>query len=378
MTDTNPARLRVNLKREIDESYSIVFGEHLFSAIADYVARQTSTNDTDGYAIITDSNVHTLHASALKSAVREHGLKTDIFSFPAGEQYKRMETCLDIMDTMTTKGYNRDSFILALGGGVVGDMAGCMAALFNRGIPYIQIPTTLLAQADAAVGGKTGVNTEYGKNLLGVFQQPRRVFVDVATLTTLSDTEFSNGLAETIKHSIVQDASFFNYLETNLDTILAREPTALLKLAQTNCRIKAAIVEYDPQEYSLRRVLNYGHTIGHALEKLTNYELSHGSCVSIGMMAEARIAQELGHFSDQELQRQQNLLQRAGLPIHIPPTVSNKSLIELTDRDKKAKAGKARYCLPHIIGKMCEYGLNYVTPVDPAIVDKAVTQTRAT
>lgn len=366
--------LRVSLKREVDDSYEIVFGSNLFPEIARYLKNNDSRKN---YAIITDSNVRDIHATRLRGAMIKEGLaNTTIFAFPAGENNKTLDRCTEIMDRMSGCDYGRDSYILALGGGVVGDMAGFMAAIFNRGVPYIQIPTTLLAQADSSVGGKTGVDTHYGKNLIGAFKQPKRVFVDVATLDTLSGNEFRHGLAETIKHGVIRDASFFAYLEKNMKHILAREEESLLEIARQNCKIKGKVVEIDPEEKGLRRILNYGHTIGHAVEKLSKFDLSHGSCVSIGMMAAGRVALEIGQFNKQDFERQQELLIRIGLPLHIPQYISNEEIIALTTLDKKAKGGEARYCLPIKIGQMNEFSGAYAKSIPKEFVINALNKTR--
>ncbi|MDP3881776.1 MAG: 3-dehydroquinate synthase [Nanoarchaeota archaeon] len=374
MVEIQGNKLRLNLQRQIDESYDLVFGKNLFPEIAEYLQKR---NLAASYAIVTDSNVRNLHASELELCLKELGLQVKIFSFPAGEINKTMDNCLRITGEMSRANYGRDSAILALGGGVVGDMAGFMAAIFNRGIPYIQIPTTVLAQADSAVGGKTGVDTEWGKNLLGSFKQPEIVYVDIATLKTLPDQELRNGLAETIKHAIIRDVNFFDYLERNIGLILNRDTGSTLEIARTNCRIKGEVVEIDPHERGLRKILNYGHTAGHAVEKLSNFSLSHGYCVAIGMMVAGRIARALGHFSQSDLERQQNLILRAGLPIYIPREIDNEGIINLTARDKKAKNATARYCLPTRIGEMKDFEGDYSTPVEGNIVIHALNETRA-
>jgi 3-dehydroquinate synthase len=374
--------MRILLKREVDESYDLVFGHNLFSQISSDLKKKPIG---EKYAIITDSNVRQLYSHSLEERLSCNGLTASTFSFVAGEQNKTIENAMKIIGEMSKLKYGRDIAILALGGGVVGDLAGFIAAIFNRGVPYIQIPTTLLAQADSSVGGKTAVDTEYGKNLVGAFKQPERVYIDIATLITLSDRDYSSGLAETIKHGIIRDAKFFNYLSDNQDLMMKRNPEFLLNLAKNNCRIKGEIVELDPHEIGLRRILNYGHTAGHAIEKLSlnNYEqkenlnyLSHGGAVAIGMMIAGRIAKTLGYFSEEELEKQKHLLLAAGLPIKIPSEISNELIIEATSRDKKAKNGQARYTLPVALGKMHEFGGVYAAYVDNKIVLDAIKQTR--
>jgi 3-dehydroquinate synthase len=361
----------LKLVRQVDESYPIIFGSDLFIDIAE------SLHPDKRYAIVTDSNVRALYAEKLTDALKKKELQSDVFSFPAGEQSKTIHTCIQIADEMSKLKFGRDSVILALGGGVVGDMAGLIASIFNRGIPYIQIPTTLLAQADSSIGGKTAVDSEYGKNLLGTFKQPLAVYIDISTLDTLPEKEIKNGLAETIKHGIIQDAGFFRRLEDIVCNLIAKEHEDLLYIARENCRIKGYVVEQDLHEKGLRRILNYGHTIGHALEKLSNYELTHGESVSMGMMVAARIAISLdAGFSEADLEKQKRLLEAASLPTSIPSDIPNEVIIESTSRDKKEKAGKTRYCLPKSIGQMKDFNGEYATSVDDEIILKALNETR--
>ncbi len=382
MLELTKNRMRILLKREVDESYDLVFGENLFPQIAKDLKQKPLG---DRYAIVTDSNVKRLYAESLKKILESEGLTAEIFSFEAGEHNKTMENCMKLMDKMSLLKYGRDVAILALGGGVVGDIAGFIAAIFNRGVPYVQIPTTLLAQTDSSIGGKTAVDTDFGKNLIGAFNQPEKVYLDIATITTLSDRDFISGLAETIKHGVIQDIDFFRYLSENINLITARAPEFLLEIARNNCRIKGSIVEIDQHEKGLRRVLNYGHTIGHAIEKLSvdRYKrkesevyLSHGEAVAIGMMVAGRISNSLGYFTQEELRKQEQLLSAVGLPIKIPPEISNEAIIEVTSRDKKAKNGQARYVLPVRLGRMHEFGGVYATYVPNEIVVKALQQTR--
>lgn len=372
--------LTIRLERTVKESYDIKFGEGLFDRIAHDLP---DLKDAEGkplpqrIAIITDSNVLGLYGEALLDKVRHEVQKADIFSFPAGEENKTEQTCIELRRQMSVAGYGRDTTVIALGGGVVGDTAGFVAAVHNRGVPFIQVPTTLLAQADSSVGGKTGVDTLAGKNLAGAFWQPKRVYIDVSTLATLSDLDMQNGLAETIKHGVIYDPDFFEYLDENIEKILAKDMEALLYVAKENCTIKGSVVEIDPNEKGLRRILNYGHTAGHAIEKLSNYQLPHGQAVAIGMMVAGRIAMHFGHFTADDLTRQETLLKRAGLPTAILAEISDEDIIRVTTLDKKAKDGKARYCLPAGIGEMhCFFSREFVTYVDNAIVQRALEQTR--
>lgn len=374
--------MRLSLKREVDESYDIIFGNNLFPTISQEL---TESPVGERYAIITDSNIRSLYADSLEYRLRSMGLAADIFAFEAGEQNKTIETYMKVIGRMSREKYGRDDAILALGGGVVGDMAGYIAATFNRGIPYIQIPTTSLAQADSSIGGKTAIDTEYGKNLVGAFKQPEKVYIDISTLTSQRRREYTSGLAETIKHGIIQDKTFFSYLSENISSIAERTPEQLLFIAQNNCKIKGAVVEIDPHEKGLRRILNYGHTAGHAIEKLSvdgygknnsRRYLLHGEAVAIGMMVAGRIANTLGYFSQEDLAQQEQLLLAVGLPTRIPPEIPDKVITDVATQDKKAKNGQTRWVLPSAIGQMCEFDGVYATYVDNKIVESALQQTR--
>ncbi len=382
MTMQGVEHMRISLRREVDESYNIVFGENLLPRIAQDLK---DTQLGERYAIVTDSNVRELYAESLENKLKDAGLAATTFSFEAGEPNKTMENCMKVMGEMSRLGYGRDIVILALGGGVVGDMAGFMAAIFNRGIPYIQIPTTVLAQADSSIGGKTAVDTEHGKNLVGAFKQPEKVYIDISMLSTLSSRDYVSGLAETIKHGIIQDEEFFRYLHENTSLMPDRSPDFLLHIAKNNCRIKGNVVEIDPHEKGFRRILNYGHTVGHAIEKISvdkykrkenNDYLSHGEAIAIGMMVAGTIANDLGYFSKEELAKQEQLLIATGLPTKIPSIISNEEVIEVASRDKKDRNGQTRYVLPSALGKMCKFDGVYATYVDNEVVEYALQQTR--
>jgi 3-dehydroquinate synthase len=369
----------VNLTRTLDDSYPIVFGSGLFENIARDM-REPTPNATkplaSQFAIITDTNVGPIYAPALQAKLSQAGLKSAVFYIPAGEENKTIEACVAVMREMAVDGFGRDSAILALGGGLVGDMAGFTAAVYSRGIPYVQIPTTLLAQSDSSVGGKTGVDLGDVKNLVGAFKQPTVVYIDIQTLSTLSAEDFRSGLAETIKHGIIRDAEFFAFIEGNIDGVIARDPNCLFEVVKGNCRIKGSVVEIDPEEQNLRKILNYGHTAGHAIEALSGFSMPHGYAVSIGMMVAGRISVALGYLPEGYLTRQKALLLRAGLPVQIPPSISNEDIVALTLKDKKAREGRAMYVLPKRIGEMVVFGESYATYVDKAVVLEALERTR--
>jgi len=353
--------------------YTIMIEEGLLSKIPKRL-------DTDRRsAIIADSTVSELYGGTLNHLMQAAGHEgCQLFDFPAGEQSKTEEMAMDIIGKMSSAGFGRGSRVLALGGGVVGDLAGYVAAIFRRGIPLIQIPTTILAQADSSVGGKVGVDTEFGKNLVGAFKHPEGVYMDISTLQTLQDRERRNGLAETIKHGVIKDPEFFDRLDGHVvERVLKGSTDAFAYIAEQNCRIKGGVVMIDPNEKGLRRILNYGHTVGHAIEKLANYTIPHGECVSMGMNAAGTIAYMLDTgFTAGELARQNDLLMRAGLPISIPENISNENIINVTSHDKKAKQGKARYCLPSGLGRMAEFDGEYATYVDNEVVEEALNRCR--
>jgi 3-dehydroquinate synthase len=369
--------IRLNLVRQIDDSYNVVVGANLFPQIAQELKRDFPT--VSKYAIITDSNVLELYGGKLDLCLGGQGLNSKLFSFPAGEKNKNMDTVNKLLNQLGKAKYNRDSLVIALGGGVVGDTAGLVASLINRGVAYVQIPTTTIAQADSAVGGKTGVDLPSGKNLAGVIRQPQRVYVDVETLRTLDSRNYRSGLVESVKHGVIKDANFFGWIEENMEVILKKDQQALIYLAKQNTRIKGEIVEMDPDEKSLRKILNYGHTIGHAIETASRYSLLHGEAVSLGMMVEAAIARASGDFLYEDLERQNNLLRRVtGLDEipRIPQKISNDTILKLTLGDKKASGGKATYALPKRIGEMKDYGGKYSTTIDDRLVIDALNSYR--
>jgi 3-dehydroquinate synthase len=301
--------------------------------------------------IITDSNVDELYSETVGDALQEAGAQIDILIVDAGEQSKCSDVAADLWEQLLDQGADRKSVVVALGGGVVGDLAGFVAATFGRGLRFVQIPTTLLAQVDSSVGGKVGINLPGGKNMVGAFWQPRGVLIDVDVLQTLPVREYRAGLAEVVKYGVIQDAKFFAYLEANIDTVNARDAAVLTHIVERCCRLKADVVEQDEREETgLRSILNYGHTFCHAFEAATGYEtLLHGEGVAIGMMCAARLAERLGRVDAAFIERQRKLLDAFGLPLDAPD-VDHGELIELMYRDKKVERGKLRFVLPTRLG----------------------------
>jgi 3-dehydroquinate synthase len=316
------------------------------------VAKFCDAEQDDAHAvIITDSNVDELYSEPVGDALQEAGAQVDILVADAGEQSKSPDVAADLWEQLLDQGADRKTVVIALGGGVVGDLAGFVAATFTRGLRFVQVPTTLLAQVDSSVGGKVGVNLPGGKNMVGAFWQPRGVVVDVAVLGTLPKREFKAGLAEVVKYGVIQDADFFAYLEKNVDAINSRDASVLTYIVKRCCRLKADVVEKDEREETgLRAILNYGHTFCHAFEAGTNYEqLLHGEGVAIGMMCAARLAERLGRVDKAFITRQQKLLEAFQMSLDVPD-VERDELLELMYRDKKVERGKLRFVLPTRVG----------------------------
>lgn len=329
-------------------SYDIEIGS---GNLAD-VVRFCDADAEDAHAVvITDSNVDELYSEPVGDALQEAGAQVDILVIEAGEQSKCAEVAADLWEQLLDQGADRKTVVVALGGGVVGDLAGFVAATFGRGLRFVQVPTTLLAQVDSSVGGKVGINLPGAKNMVGAFWQPRGVVIDVAVLESLPEREFKAGMAEVVKYGVIQDADFFAYLEKNIELINRRDARALTNIVKRCCRLKADVVEQDEREETgLRSILNYGHTFGHAFEAATGYEkLLHGEAVAIGMMCAARLAEQLGRVDAAFVERQRILLAAFGLPLEVPD-VDRDELIELMYRDKKTERGKLRFVLPTRLG----------------------------
>ena len=302
-------------------------------------------------AIVTNTTVGPLYARRLVQALPAH-CSSDVIELPDGEAFKTLAQWQQILEVLLTRRYNRSSKLIALGGGVIGDLTGFAAACFQRGIDFIQIPTTLLAQVDSSVGGKTGVNHPLGKNMIGAFHQPCAVIADVDVFETLPAREFAAGLAEIAKYGVIRDASFFAWLEANAAALCTRDQQALMHAIRRSCEIKAEVVAADERESDLRAILNYGHTFGHALETLTRYEtLLHGEAVAIGMVQAADLSVRLGLLDAASAQRIKALVTALGLPA-APPGLSPDAMIDAMGADKKAVNGRLRLVLATRIGQV--------------------------
>jgi len=328
-------------------SYSILVAAGALATVGTELAKRGVGRKV---VLVSDAAIARLHAEPVVRGLGQAGFDIALVSVPDGEQAKRLDVVSNLWDRLLDAGCDRTSTVVALGGGAVGDVAGFAAATYMRGMNLVQVPTTLLAQVDASIGGKTAIDHPRGKNLIGAFHQPRIVIVDPATLTTLPEREFRSGLAEVIKHGIVLDAAYFADLETSIPALLDRDLATLERVVAGSCRLKARVVERDEQEAELRWVLNYGHTVGHALEAATGFRRwAHGEAVSLGIAAEARLAERLGIGSPATTERQLRLLSAVGLPVY-GLQVDPATVVEAMSRDKKSRDGRVPFVLAPEIG----------------------------
>lgn len=321
--------------------------------------------------VATDANVAPLYAEGAAKSLREQGYAVAIEVLPAGEESKTLKHASRLYDRLIAMNADRKATVIAVGGGVIGDMAGFAAATFARGIPFVQAPTSLLAMVDASVGGKVGIDHPGGKNMIGAFHQPALVICDICCIATLPEKEYIGGLAEIVKHGVILDAEMFAELERDADAILDRSPALLEPLVARNCQIKAGVVEKDEFETKgLRSALNYGHTFAHSFETATGYSRwNHGEAVSIGMECAALLAERMGRIDGELRQRQSALCRKFGLPVRLPKELLQQDLIGLMRRDKKASAGKLRFVLPTRLG-----AVDLVEGIDEKLVGEVLQQ----
>jgi 3-dehydroquinate synthase len=329
-------RIKVHLDKKISSSYEIYIGKEIMDRMGLIFTKQKWASH---YICITDSRVLALHGERVQQTLREKGLKVDMIDFPAGEASKNIETILRLVDQLMMMGADRQSALIALGGGVVGDITGFVASIYMRGIPYIQVPTTLLAQVDSSVGGKTGIDLAVGKNILGTFYQPKGVFIDLAFLRTLEPQELKNGLAEVVKYGIIDDPGLFGILETKATDITNQDMDLLQEIVTRSCRIKKGVVEIDEQEKGMRRILNFGHTIGHAIETESGYAIPHGDAVSMGMVAASILSERMHYLAASDCQRIIALIRAIGLPDRIPAKLNAEGIFAHMKKGDKKKAG---------------------------------------
>ena len=363
----------VELIKTVDDSYDIEVGYEL--------AEQLITDLKNGlvgniakFAVVTDSIVEKLYAKDILDRLNHAGYQAELFVFEAGEKQKTRQTKEMIEDAMLEKGFRRDCCIIAVGGGVVTDLADFVAGTFGRGVPFINYATTLLAAADASVGGKTAVDTPLATNLIGLFNQPRKVYLDIATWNTLPRRQIASGLAETIKHACMASAELFAYLDAHMEEIFRIEEAPCQYIANQNCRLKYEVVMKDERESGLREILNLGHTVGRAIETVSDYQLLHGEALSIGLIAEVNLALRFGYVSDTQRNAVIALLEKTGLPTQIPDYIDREALVKKLYTDKKVKNGQLRFVLQKGIGSVVEFADGvFATPVEEAIAREIIT-----
>ncbi|HET8654201.1 MAG TPA: 3-dehydroquinate synthase [Longimicrobiaceae bacterium] len=327
--------------------YDILIGAGLFSRLAVLSRKHCEEHR---YAIVADDRVADLYGARAVRGFEEAGAGASLFTFRAGEANKNRATWADLTDRMLAAGMGRDTGVIALGGGVTGDLAGFVAATYMRGLPVVQVPTTLLAMIDSSVGGKTGVDTAAGKNLVGAFLQPRLVLADPEVLATLPVAEVRAGLAEAIKHGAIADEAYFDWISGSLSALLAGDVEVLSRLIRRSVEIKAEVVGRDEREAGPRKMLNFGHTFGHAVEALSGFRLLHGEAIAIGMAIEARLGERLGITAAGTADRLARVLSAAGLPTRLPTGMEPRAVVEATRSDKKARGGRVEYALLERIG----------------------------
>ncbi len=332
-----------------ERSYPIHIGSGLLAGIGrDLQKNRIGTR----YGIISDDRVAALYGEQLLQSLAEAGIKAELITFAHGEASKNLQTMATLASELAGRGFDRSDALIALGGGVTGDITGFLAAMYMRGIPFVQVPTTLLAQVDSSVGGKTGVDIPEGKNLVGIFLQPKTVYIDTDVLQTLPEEELQGGLGEVIKYGVINDPDFFTFLDENRDAVYALDQEIITRLIARCCEIKAWVVEQDEREGGLRRILNYGHTIGHAVEAASDFQIIHGKAVAIGMCAAAELAVKTGCLAAEDARTIRNLVARYDLPVAVPDNLDLEAMRRYLLADKKTVGGRVFYVLPETIGKV--------------------------
>ena len=330
-------------------AYEIVIREGLLGDVGRDLAEH---NIARRYVVVADDRVASLFAKVLLDGLKAAGLEADLLTFPHGEASKNMATVAELAGGLARLGLDRGDGLIALGGGVTGDITGFLASIYMRGIPFVQVPTSLLAQVDSSVGGKTGVDIPEGKNLVGTFYQPRRVYIDTAVLARLPEEELLNGLAEVIKYGVIYDADFFRQLAAQREAVVARDQKVLAAVIARCCTIKAEVVVADEREADRRRILNFGHTLGHAVEGASGYTLAHGLAVAIGMAAAGEIAAAKGMWSREEADELRRVINAYGLPVTVPRQLDRQEIKKYLKTDKKTVAGRPFFVLPVTMGSV--------------------------
>lgn len=324
------------------------------------------------FALVTDSRVEMLFGRKLAEELTKKGLETILFSFPEGEEHKTRRTKEFLEDQMLEKGFGRDGAIIALGGGVVTDLSGFLAATYCRGIPLISIPTTLLGMVDAAIGGKNGVNTSKGKNLIGSFYHPKAIFIDTHMLETLSENELRNGTAEIIKYGLISSPPIFEFLDQLHDRWLAVNQDFFQEIIYLSCLKKKDVIEEDPNETGLRRTLNFGHTVGHALELLECYKIGHGDAIAIGMIVESYISMKMGTLQREDFEKIFAMFKKYRFPLQISSDITIDNMIETMALDKKSLESVPRFVILKSIGQIDDCAGQYCKKIEPEILKDAL------
>lgn len=339
-------KMRIDLGKD---SYDIYFGSNILSRLGETLSGYPVNKQV---LVVTNPTVKHYYGETVLNSLKEAGFSVRMLEVPDGEEYKSLKTAESIYQAALQENLNRKSTIVALGGGVIGDLTGFVAATYMRGTNFVQVPTTLLAQVDSSVGGKVAVNLPQGKNLVGCFYQPKFVFTDISTLNTLPEIELKAGLAEVIKYGVIWSEEFFQYLEENLSYIKSLEPEIIKYIVGKSCYIKGQVVEKDEKEENLRAILNYGHTVGHAVESLTDYQrYKHGEAVALGMISAANLSLAMGIINSKDSQRIKKLIEDVGLPTFLP-SLNLDQILDSLAHDKKVITNKVRFILPTHIGQV--------------------------
>lgn len=346
---------RIKVHQDGQAIYDIVI-ENDFSALGEEIKRLGIENRK--LCVVTDSNVAPIYLDEVKTVLTPFAARIDTFVFPAGEEYKNLDTVRSLYEFLILKQYDRSDWLIALGGGVTGDLCGFAAATYLRGIPFVQIPTTLLSQVDSSIGGKTGVDFDSYKNMVGAFYMPKLVYINSATLLTLPEEQFISGMGEVLKHGLIKDCSYYEWIWDHREAILQRDLDTCREMVRISDEIKRQVVEEDPTEKGERALLNFGHTLGHAIEKLRNFELQHGQCVALGCIAAAELSALRGLLDSSQAAEIRERFRTFGFPVTVDKLEASE-IIKATKNDKKMEAGKIKFILLKAIGQ--------------AYVDKTVT-----
>jgi 3-dehydroquinate synthase len=357
---TSMKKVKVGLK---SGGYEIRIGSGLLPQVGHWLRDMGFSRKA---VVITDTSVRELYADALAGGLTEAGFRVDVLEVPVGEKQKNLETAGRLYQWLTGAYAERTTPVLALGGGVIGDLAGFVAATYMRGVPLVQVPTTLLAQVDSSIGGKTAVDCDQLKNMIGVFYQPRLVVADIDTLKTLPEAELANGMAEAIKMSAIMSPELLEYIDRNIKKARALETAVLEEIVYRSARLKAGVVVVDERESGLRAVLNYGHTVGHAIEAVSGFRLSHGQAVAIGMVAEAEISRRMGMLDRGSVTRLKGVIRKAGLPVDMP-AMDIREVMTAMRHDKKVAGDTIRFVLLKSIGDA-----RITDKVSPSLVEEVL------